>query len=384
MLRRPATALACAFSIFLLNQSTPHSKPVQPVQPAGLTTEQENPPAVVPSDKPQADESPTNEKNATDSRSDPGLARSSSIEAAIGRESDAKLDLESKQNTTPSATEPAKQVSREAICHVLSAAAEKNDLPTPLFKRLIWQESRFRPDAVSHVGARGIAQFMPATAAQRGLKNPFDPFQALPASAALLRDLVQQFGNFGLAAAAYNGGPGRVNRWLAGKGGLPKETRDYVIQITGRTAEHWAEGSVRAEPHPDAVDVKDCEVRPMYSAVAEARKSDRPLMVRSEPTNIVQQVAATWVALLTGNWSQQRAQAVYAGLQKKYPKVLARRSPTVRVAKASGKRSGPKAYVHLTAESRAEAEEMCKRLREAGGSCTVQRSATPGGGEKQG
>jgi hypothetical protein len=88
--------------------------------------------------------------------------------------------------------------------------------------------------------------------------------------------------------------------------------------------------------------------------------------------------------LLTGNWSQQRAQAVYAGLQKKYPKVLARRSPTVRVAKASGKRSGPKAYVHLTAESRAEAEEMCKRLREAGGSCTVQRSATPGGGEKQG
>jgi hypothetical protein len=378
MLCRLATALVCAFSIFLLNQSTPHSKPVPSLPFAGLSAEQESAAVVAPSDKWPADGPQTQDKaSARPSQGDPASKPGSSTEAAIGKESDAKIDLDSKQAAAQPDSQRAQQPSRESICHVLSEAAEENDLPTPLFKRLIWQESRFRSDVVSPVGAKGIAQFMPGTAAERGLKNPFDPFQALPASAAFLRDLVEQFGNFGLAAAAYNGGPGRVSRWLAGKGGLPRETRDYVIQITGRPAEHWAEGSVRAQPHPEAVDVKDCEVRPLQAAV-ELRKSERAAMARaeSEPTNIVQRVAANWIALLTGNWSQQRAYTVYASLQKKYPKVLGRRSPTVRVAKASGKRSVPKTLVRLMAESRAEAEQLCSRLREAGGSCTVQRDPT--------
>jgi hypothetical protein len=344
---------------------------------AGLAAGRENLPAVVPNDK-RPTEPRTQEKDAVPSYNASASTYGSSVEAAIGKESDAKLDLDRKQNVAPPESQQGKHVSREAICKVLSDAAAENDLPTPLFKRLIWQESRFRSDVVSPVGARGIAQFMPGTAAERGLKNPFDPFQALPASAAFLRDLVGQFGNFGLAAAAYNGGPGRVSRWLEGKGGLPKETRDYVVQITGRPAEHWAEGSVRAQPHPEAVDVKDCEVRPLQAAIAEARKSERAATARREPepVNIVQHVAATWIALLTGNWSQQRAYTVYASLQKKYPKVLGRRSATVRVAKASGKRSTPKTLVRLMAESRAEAEQLCSRLREAGGSCTVQRDPT--------
>jgi hypothetical protein len=371
MLCRLATALVCALLVFLPNQSTPHSKPAPVLKSAGLSAAQGNSAAIASNEK-----QPANVSRESDAaRSAPGnpAAAGSSLEAAIGKERDAKIDLDSK----PSAPSPEAQPTRESICQVLSEAAEENDLPTPLFKRLIWQESRFRSDAVSPVGARGIAQFMPRTAAERGLTNPFDPFQALPASAAFLRDLVEQFGNFGLAAAAYNGGSGRVSRWLAGKGGLPKETRDYVIQITGRPAEHWAEGSVRAQAHPEAVNVKDCEVRPLQAAL-EARKSERAATVRSvpEPVNIVQQVAATWIALLTGNWSQQKAHTVYAGLQKKYPKVLGRRSPTVRVAKVSGKRSTPKAVVRLAADSRAEAEELCKRLREAGGSCTVQRDPT--------
>jgi soluble lytic murein transglycosylase-like protein len=370
MLRRLATALACALCIFLLNQSTPYSKPVPSVEFAGLDAAQESSPSA-PSDK-KADEEWRAKESDARSRSSAGLTSASPFEEAIGKESDAKLDLDSKQNAARPESQQTKQVSRETICRVLSEAAAENDLPTPLFKRLIWQESRFRSDVVSPVGARGIAQFMPRTAAERGLKNPFDPFQALPASAEFLRDLVAQFGNFGLAAAAYNGGPGRVSRWLAGKGGLPKETRDYVIQITGRPAEHWAEGSVRAQPHPAAVDVKDCEVRPLHAAIAEARKSER----EPKQTNIVERVAATWIALLTGNWTQQRAQLVYAKLQKKYPKVLASRLPTVQVAKASGKRSAPRTLVRLVAESRAEAEQLCSRLREAGGSCRVERDPT--------
>jgi len=68
--------------------------------------------------------------------------------------------------------------------------------------------------------ARGIAQFMPRTASERGLLDPYDPVQALPKVGEFLRQLLQEFGNLGLAAAAYNAGPRRVRDWLEGRGGL--------------------------------------------------------------------------------------------------------------------------------------------------------------------
>src|SRR5205814_6611619 len=64
--------------------------------------------------------------------------------------------------------------------------------------------------AVSPKGAEGIAQFMPGTAAERGLANPFDPEQAIPHAARFLAELKRRFGNLGMAAAAYNAGPARV------------------------------------------------------------------------------------------------------------------------------------------------------------------------------
>ena len=118
--------------------------------------------------------------------------------------------------------------SREEICDSLTRAAEANNLPAPFFIRLLFQESGFHPGVVSPVGAQGIAQFMPATAADMGLDNPFDPLQAIPASARLLRNLFKQFGNLGLAAAAYNAGPKRIQDWLTKKGVLPQETQGYV------------------------------------------------------------------------------------------------------------------------------------------------------------
>ena len=80
--------------------------------------------------------------------------------------------------------------SREEICDALVQSALNNDLPVPFFIRLLYQESTFRPAAISSAGALGIAQFMPETAAHRRLDNPFDPGQAIPASAKLLRDHV--------------------------------------------------------------------------------------------------------------------------------------------------------------------------------------------------
>ena len=135
--------------------------------------------------------------------------------------------------------------SHHEICTTVAESAHSNDLPLPFFIRLLFQESGFKPDVVSRAGAQGIAQFMPETAASVGLSNPFDPIQAIAASARLLGDLVQRFGNLGLAAAAYNAGPRRIQDWLDKKGKLPEETQHYVKTITGRPAETW-KGRVKA------------------------------------------------------------------------------------------------------------------------------------------
>jgi hypothetical protein len=156
-------------------------------------------------------------------------------------------------------------LSRGEICEIVEEVAGEHAIPVPLFARLIWQESRFRNEVVSRAGAQGIAQFMPGTAAERGLDDPFDPLQALPASADFLRELTRRFGNFGLAAAAYNGGPERVKKWLAGRGRLPKETRDYVLRITGRKAEYWAKVAA-AQPRPEAFVTQACEEKAMDAA----------------------------------------------------------------------------------------------------------------------
>jgi hypothetical protein len=136
------------------------------------------------------------------------------------------------------------------LCDTLISSARANDIPVVFFTNLIWQESRFNPRAVSRAGAQGMAQFMPETAAAAGLDNPFDPSQALPASARLLRQLHDQFGNVGLAAAAYNAGPGRILKWLSNRSKLPQETRNYVATITGRPAEHWRTASADASFRP--------------------------------------------------------------------------------------------------------------------------------------
>jgi hypothetical protein len=130
------------------------------------------------------------------------------------------------------------------LCTALFAAAEANDLPVPFFANLIWQESELKLDAVSPVGALGIAQFMPKVAAEVGLANPFDPRQAIPASARFLHALRQQFGNLGFVAAAYNAGAHRVAEWLEHGHMLPRETQNYVQRVTGRSIEMWRKSPV--------------------------------------------------------------------------------------------------------------------------------------------
>jgi hypothetical protein len=151
--------------------------------------------------------------------------------------------IEAPQSPAPASTdvdaEAEAAASVDELCNALLMSAEDNDLPVPFFANLIWQESRLRLNAVSPVGALGIAQFMPKVAVEVGLDNPFDPHQAIPASARFLHALREHFGNLGLAAAAYNAGAHRVAEWLDHGRSLPRETRIYVARVTGRPVEAW-------------------------------------------------------------------------------------------------------------------------------------------------
>ncbi len=110
------------------------------------------------------------------------------------------------------------------------------DLSPSLIEALVWQESRWQANAVSPVGARGLAQLMPGTARDLGV-DPEDPFANLEGGARYLREQLDRFdGDLEKALAAYNAGPGRVIR----ANGVPRirETQLYVAAIMGRLANH--------------------------------------------------------------------------------------------------------------------------------------------------
>jgi soluble lytic murein transglycosylase-like protein len=118
----------------------------------------------------------------------------------------------------------------------INELAQRFDLSPSLLEALVWQESRWRENAVSHAGARGLAQLMPGTARYLGV-NPDDPMQNLEGGARYLREQLDLFdGDLEKALAAYNAGPGRVIR----AGGIPniQETKQYVAAIMGRLASH--------------------------------------------------------------------------------------------------------------------------------------------------
>jgi soluble lytic murein transglycosylase-like protein len=139
------------------------------------------------------------------------------------------------------------------LCGIVETAARREGLPVNFFARLIWRESAFHSGVVSPAGARGVAQFTPDAASERGLADPFDPAAAIPASAKLVAELARRFGNLGLAAAAYNAGPNALGDWLADRGALPFETQTYVLAITGREIEDWrgAKPPSPIAPDPD-------------------------------------------------------------------------------------------------------------------------------------
>jgi hypothetical protein len=228
------------------------------------------------------------------------------------------------------------------ICRTLAQAAAGNDLPEEFFTRLIWQESRFDPAAVSPAGAQGIAQFMPQTAAMRRLTNAFEPLQALRESASYLRELRTTFrGNLGLAAAAYNAGPGPVEAWLARRSVLPAETQAYVMIVTGYAAEAWASKSppqLEASAAPPSTPEMGARCAEIAKSMIE-RTRRRPDLTASP----------AW-----GPWG-----------------VLGDRLPLVLNGR---RRAGVPFLVRVSEESRQAANALCAKLMAAGGNCIVLRN----------
>jgi hypothetical protein len=137
---------------------------------------------------------------------------------------------------------------KSAVCQIIERNAAEHGLPVEYLSRLLWVESGFDANATSPAGATGIAQFMPETAVELGLRDTRDPPASITHAARFLVDLKQRFGNLGLAAAAYNAGPGRLAGWLQGSRGLPDETRHYVQLVTGRPIDQWVGPGTRSEP----------------------------------------------------------------------------------------------------------------------------------------
>jgi hypothetical protein len=254
-----------------------------------------------------------------------------------------------------------------SVCLEISSAAAAYNLPAGFLMGLIWQESRFSPTAVSQAGAQGIAQFMPATARWRGLINPFDPQWSIRESARWLGELRAQFGNLGLAAAAYNAGPRRIQDWLTGKRGLPQETKAYVRIVTGRAAEEWARPGIRDDDRFLATP-SNCQ-----NLALSLGGSKLPLPKIKGPAAYWEpvSVAPKWSLQLIGDVSETRALAEYGTLRNKFPDILGSRPPVV-IKRQLGGRSRPFWYqIRIAGNSRERANALCTKLRSAGGQCLV-------------
>lgn len=246
------------------------------------------------------------------------------------------------------------------ICELIEINAEAKGIPKDFFARLIWKESRFDHRAVSPVGAQGIAQFMPYTAKERGLTDPFDIEQAIPASAGFLSELKRAFGNWGLAAAAYNAGPGRVSNWMRSGGFLPLETENYVLDLTGAPADNFTSGS----------EIKNT---PLDAKLSFAEACKRLPIIRTATIPMSRIKPKPWGIQVAGNFRRTVAVNQWNRLRKQFSTVLAGHDPVISRVRTPIARRGIYA-VRIGADSRSKADNICTKLRSAGGACIVLRN----------
>jgi membrane-bound lytic murein transglycosylase B len=297
------------------------------------------------------------------------------------------------------------------LCGILESSAKTEGLPVDFFTKLIWRESAFRPTAVSPAGAQGVAQFMPHTASERGLVDPFDPASAIPASAKYLGELKRRFGNLGLAAAAYNAGETAVANWLADKGPLPFETQDYVLAITGRAADEWraekpappASAPPASAPAPPAsappasapappASAPPASAPPASALPASASAAAKPpadaqpapapsclsliasLRTTTAASPVVSGWFAPWGVQIAASFSRDSAMRAFARVQHDFYSVIGGKNPFVLGSAVRSRGFRPFYRVRIGAQNRREADKICASLEAAGGACVVLRS----------
>jgi hypothetical protein len=247
----------------------------------------------------------------------------------------------------------------ETACRIVESAARSSGIPVDLLTRLVWVESRFQVDATSPAGAQGIAQFMPETAAAHDLADPFDPEQAIPKAAALIAGLDRQFGNFGLAAAAYNAGPDRVAGWLSGTSSIPPQTMAYVVAVTGRSVEDWAADRRGSAQVREPADPRSC-VEITAGLKAEEGAARVPL--------------APWGVQLAGNFSKGAALASFERARRHLPDPVRDLRPMIIGSVLRSRGTRPFYRVLVPAWSRGDADRICRSIEAGGGACVALKT----------
>lgn len=250
------------------------------------------------------------------------------------------------------------------VCKQVQAAATRHGLPLGYFARLIWKESLFNANARSHMGAEGIAQFIPSTAKIRGLKNVFNPVEALDKSAEYLAELNRRFGSLGMAAVAYNAGETRAAKYLADNPFMPYETQDYVMTITGQSVETWKQ---RPAIKVDYALIRGKEFMPACL----------DLVARKPITYFANTVTATWspFAVQLGAHAKKKfARRIFKKVQQKHRAILGNEKPQYIFTRNRQFGSMKRYAIRIGRPTRAEAVRLCQKLRAQGGICTVKRN----------
>ena len=261
-------------------------------------------------------------------------------------------------------TKEERQIYATEVCGEISTQSATHGLPEHYFARLIWKESLFDPGAVSPKGAQGIAQFMPGTAKLRGLADPFDIKAALAASAAYLAELKMTFGNLGHAAAAYNAGEARARRWLDGASGLPWETQDYVLSITGHSPEEWQKNDA------------DFAIAAIGKAGDFASQCVSLVMRELSPQVAPGERGAwkPWGVVISAGFSEARALLAFRNVRNRHGRLIGGEKPMITRKKNLSMGRRTMVRVMIGRDNRAAAQKLCGELTARGGACLVLKN----------
>ena len=260
---------------------------------------------------------------------------------------------------------------REALCLMIKSAAKANDLPLEFFARVIWQESRFQSNAVGPVTrngqrAEGIAQFMPGTASERAAARSLRP----GAGAAEIRGIFERTAQpvrqsragrsrLQCRSATGAGMAGRLRRTM------PQETRNYVAAITGTSVDDWAPAGKRRQ---DARPRLDPSCRGFLALL---KRAPNPFVTQLEH-HVRRASRKLWGVQFAAGFNRDNALAMYARAMKGLSDVIGKRDANFLVH--TQPRHHSFYQVQIGTDTRREADDLCSRMRRAGGACFVLKN----------